>query len=134
MKTIETSLLSITLFLSACDSRSRDTKQASPANQQKQPTSASEGFLGLADDKSKKIGDGSPDSALAGMTSITEVRLSTSAEYDRARVERRIKTQETRHGYIYYSIEQTMHAPFPNGSSAYFTVTERFKTKMPDAR
>ena len=134
MKTIGTSLLSITLLLSACDSRSRDTKPTLPANQQDPPTSASKGFLGLADDKSQKIGDASPDSALAAMTSITEVRLSTPAEYDRARAEGRIKTQETRDGYIYYAIEQTRHAPFPNGSSAYFTVTERFKAKLPDAR
>jgi len=133
MRIIGTSLLSITLFFSACDSRRRDTKPAPPANPQDLTTAASTGFLGLADDKSKKIGDDSPNSALAGMTSVTEVRLSTLAEYDRARAEGRIKTQETRDGYIYYAIEQTRHVPFPNGSSAIFTVTQRYKAKS-DAR
>jgi len=133
MKIIGTSFLSISLALAACDPRNPETKPTSPANQQNPPTSAFKGFLGLADDESQKIG-GSPNSALARMTSITEVRLSTMAEYDSARAKGRIKTQETRDGYVYYAIEQMRHAPFPNGTSAYFTVTERFKAKLPDAR
>ena len=134
MKTIGTSLLSVTFFLSACDSRTADTKPTSLASQQKPPTSPPKGFLGLDDNQSRKIGDTYPDSSLADMTSITEVRLSTAAEYDLARADGRIKTQETRNGYVYYAIEQDRHRPFPNGSSAHFTVTERFKAKLADAR
>ena len=135
MKIIDASFLSITLFLSACDARNRDSEPTAHSNQQqKLPTPASKGFLGLADDESKKIGDDSPDSALARLTSITEVRSSTPEEYERARADGRIKSQETRGGYMYYAVEQIRHAPFPNGSSAYFTVTERFKTKLPNQR
>jgi hypothetical protein len=134
MKLLRSSFLVTIAALSACDSRTADPKPALPANQQNRSTPAPGGFLGLGDDQIRKIGDTSPDSALAAMTSITEVRLTTAAEYDRARAEGRIKAEETRNGYVYYAIEQTQHAPFPDGSSAYFTVTERFKAKLPDAK
>src|SRR4030095_9416794 len=135
MKIIGGSLVGVTLFLLACDARHRDSKPAAHSNQpQKLPTPASKGFLGLADDESKKIGDDSPDSALARLTSSTEVRSSTPEEYERARAEGRIKSQETRGGYMYYAVEQMRHAPFPNGSAPYFSLHPRVTKKLPDER
>ena len=44
-----------------------------------------------------------------------------------------IEAAEERNGYIYYAIRARRDVPFPNGTSAWVNVTERYKAKLPEA-
>ncbi|MFM7182806.1 MAG: hypothetical protein ACKO2G_15265 [Verrucomicrobiales bacterium] len=92
---------------------------------------SSELFLGIPDNESRKFGDSAPESAVADVTTITTVSESDYVDYEKAHREGRIKAQTKRDGYIYYAIEVSRDCPFPDGSSAWVEVTERFKAKIP---
>ena len=90
--------------------------------------------MGLADEASKKIGDDHPESALRDITSISQVDERSYEEYLRIKQSDRIHTEERRGGFIYYAVEEDRDVPFPDGSSAFVTVIERFKTKAPSTQ
>jgi len=66
---------------------------------------------------------------LAGIVEVTAVREVPPDEYARRKESGEIKIEQNRDGWTYFSVEVSRHRPFPNGSSAYFFVTERYKTK-----
>jgi hypothetical protein len=91
-----------------------------------------QGFLGLPDDAIRKVGDDAPESAVRDVTKITRVETTTYDEYLRLKKEGAIKAEEKRDGHVYYAIEARRDCPFPNGTSAWVFVTERYKAKLPD--
>ncbi len=95
--------------------------------------SGSKGFLGLADDASRKIGEHAPESALAGMTDITEVQVTTHDEYLKRKRNGKIVAKEVRGDFIYFAVERMLHASFPGGSGTYVNITERYKAKLPES-
>jgi len=118
--------------------RDRSVTGGSEAESAAQPgsprPSVSEGFLGLADDASHKIGEHAPDSALAGVTDITEVQVVTHDEYLQRNRNGELVAEEVRGDFIYFAVEAMLHAPLPDGSGAYVDITERYKAKLPDSR
>ena len=89
-------------------------------------------FLGLPDDRSRKVGDEHPESALAGVETMTKVQEATYEDYLGHKKAGRIGTEQ-RHGrYVYFAVTQTRDVPFPNGSSAAVDVVERYKTPAPE--
>ena len=117
--------------LEPASSSSVDRSKQQNDEQQASHQDEVQGFLGLPDDVSRKIGDEYPESALRDITSISKVHSSTYDDYLRRKNEERIKAKELRNGHIYYAIEVVRHVPFPDGSGAYVTVTERYKAKLP---
>ena len=132
---MKTALLSLMILVAGCDSR-----PVSPTNTHGQQQASSppvpeqfptETFLGLRDNESCKVGDSAPESAVADVTTISTVSVSDYADYQNALHGGRIKAQGIRDGYIYYAIESRRDVPFPDGSSAWVDITERYKAKIP---
>jgi hypothetical protein len=96
------------------------------------PSTQPVAFLGLGDDEEKKIGDESPQSALAALPRITKVQVSDLAEYARAKKAGRVVAEQRTGDCIYWAVEAQRDVRFPNGSSAMYTITERFKARSPD--
>jgi hypothetical protein len=94
-------------------------------------------FLGVAEDHTVRIEQENAeiDSRLHGITSMTEVQLAHYATYRQLKNEGRIVEEETRDGFVFFSIEENMHAPLPaaggGAGSAYLPVTNRFKAPLP---
>jgi len=92
-------------------------------------------FLGWPEDRKRTVGDDDPQSALAGVTNMTEVRRSLYADYRARTKEGEIKAEAVRDGYVYYAIQTGRDVPVaaPGGASASATVlvTERFKARVP---
>jgi hypothetical protein len=85
----------------------------------------------LADDASRKIGEHAPDSALAGVTDITEVQVATHDKYVKRKRDGELVAEDVRGDFIYFAVEGMLHAPFPDGSGAYVNIIERYKAKLP---
>lgn len=98
------------------------------------PTAGANDFLGLPDNASRKVGDENPESELRDITKISEVISSKYSDYQRQKKAREIAAQQIRDGYVYYAIELLRHVPFADGRSAYITVTERYKARLPSRR
>ena len=81
--------------------------------------------------KSLKIGDDAPESALHDITKITEVMTTTYDKYLEQKKDGGVKVGQVRDKYIYYAIDRNLCAGFPNGTSAFVTVTERYRAKIP---
>lgn len=130
-----TALLSAFVIVAGCDSR-----PVAPTNTHEQQKASSlpapehlstETFFGVRDDESRKVGDSTPESAVADVTTISTVSVTDYADYQKALQDGRIKSHDQRDGYIYYAIESRRDVPFPDGSSAWVDVTERYKAKIP---
>jgi hypothetical protein len=88
-------------------------------------------FMGLADNEEVKIGDEAPESALASIAKITTVQVRPYEEYVKYKATGKILREE-RHGpWLYWSVNVDRDVPFPNGTSAWCTVTERCKSEIP---
>jgi hypothetical protein len=86
-------------------------------------------FLDLADDQEKKIE--SRESALFGIVTVTKVQ---PASYDRYLEEKkagRVTAEVLRDGFTYFAVTDDRCCPFPNGVSAWVTITERYKAPCP---
>lgn len=89
-------------------------------------------FMGLPDDRSRKVGDEYPESAVADLETMTKVRHTTYAVYQEMKKEGSITAEQRRGRYVYFAVTQIRHIPFPNGSSAYVKVVERYKALVPE--
>src|SRR5262245_57304868 len=89
-------------------------------------------FLGMADDRARTVGDENPDSALAGVETVTRVQEATYADYLERKKGGRVSAEQRRGRSVYFAVPQVRPVPFPNGSSASLEVVERYKAPIPD--
>jgi hypothetical protein len=113
-------------------SEGRETSSV-PANAKPEPATEPEPYLGLPDDRSRKVGDESPDSALANIEIMTKVQEVTYATFQEKKKAQLIRSEERRGRFVYFAVELIRHVPFPNGSSASISVVERYKAPVPGA-
>lgn len=88
-------------------------------------------FLGLTEQQSRKIGENAPGSALSDVTDVTPVRPEKYERYLELKKAGKITAEDEHAGHIYFAIGVDYCRPFPNGSSAIVTVTERYKAVLP---
>jgi hypothetical protein len=89
-------------------------------------------FLGLPDDRSCTLGDEHPESALAGVETMTKVQEATYEDYLEKKKGGKVSAEQRRGRHVYFAVTQTRHVPFPNGSGAYLEVVERYKAPVPE--
>ncbi len=95
-------------------------------------------FLGVPEDRTRKIEDENPaiDSRLRGLTTMTEVQTADHATYSRIKKEGRIAKEETRGGFVYFSVDEFRTVPLANGGAGAaggvaVTVVSRYKAAIP---
>ena len=104
-----------------------------PAPEADPPTkdSAPEYFLGLPDDRSRKVGDDNPKSPIADVETMTKVQPATYADYQKAKKDGQVRDELRRDGQVYFAVRQARHVPLPGGVSASVEFVERFKAPIP---
>jgi hypothetical protein len=72
---------------------------------------------------------------LRGVATTTEVRPFDDATYSRRKQDGTVVSEETRDGYVFFTVEATrqalLRAVGAGAGSAYITLTNRFQTPVP---
>lgn len=82
-------------------------------------------FLGVLETEERK--------APAGVRIMTEVMQRDYGHYLKMKEEKRICREEIQDGILFYAVEERRDMRFPNGNSAWFAETQRYKTPLPAA-
>ena len=88
-------------------------------------------FLGLPDDQAKLIRQEAPESALGDLPEITTVQVESYNAYLSAKQAGRIREEQRRQHWVYWAVEDWRDARFPNGTSAMYVFTQRYKSPLP---
>jgi hypothetical protein len=71
--------------------------------------------------------------APTGVRTMTEVMQRDYGHYLKMKEEKRIYREEIQDGILFYAVQERRDVRFPNGTSAWFAETERYKTPLPAA-
>lgn len=95
-------------------------------------------FLDWPEDRTRTVGDEAPHSAVADVENLTMVQPSTYEEYQQRKRMGRVTVESFRDGYVYFATEDSRDVPLTSSEggavSAWVTVTERYRARIPAAK
>ena len=81
-------------------------------------------FMGVVETEERR--------APTGVRTMTQVMQADYGHYLKMKEEERIHIEETQDGVLFYAVQEDRDVGFPNGTSAWYTETERYKIVLPN--